>query len=78
VAQDADGQLLLTSPGQPAYRLRPYQGRIFRIAELEGFRVEFRAAPNGVVDELIFHQPNGTFLGRRTDGDQDENGAKIQ
>jgi CubicO group peptidase (beta-lactamase class C family) len=72
VAQDADGQLLLTPSNQPTYRLRPYQGRIFRIVELEGFRVEFRRGPEGTVDDLIFHQPNGTFLARRSDGEQSE------
>jgi hypothetical protein len=33
--------------------------------ELEGFRVEFHLGPDGKVDELIFHQPNGTFVARR-------------
>jgi hypothetical protein len=33
--------------------------------ELPGFRVEFRRAADGAVDELIFHQPNGTFLAQR-------------
>jgi hypothetical protein len=27
--------------------------------------VEFRPGPDGRVDELIFHQPNGTFVARR-------------
>jgi CubicO group peptidase (beta-lactamase class C family) len=65
VALDAEGQLLLSPANQPTYRLRPYQGRIFRIVELEGFRVEFRSGPDGTVDALFFHQPNGTFLARR-------------
>ena len=37
------------------------------IVEREGFRVEFRRGPDGAVYELIFHQPNGTFMARRTD-----------
>src|SRR6516165_6358611 len=41
------------------------QSRTFVIDELEGFRVEFHLAPDGGVDELIFHQPNGTFVARR-------------
>jgi CubicO group peptidase (beta-lactamase class C family) len=69
VSQDADGQLLLKPGNQPTYRLRPYQGRIFRIAELEGYRVEFRHGTDGTVDEIIFHQPNGTFLGHRAKED---------
>src|SRR5215467_12394625 len=65
VGQDKDGQLTLTVGSQPTYKLRPYQSRTFVIDELEGFRVEFHLAPDGGVDELIFHQPNGTFVARR-------------
>jgi hypothetical protein len=65
VAQDSDGHLALTVGNQPTYKLRPYQGRTFVIAELEGFRVEFHLGPDGEVDEVIFHQPNGTFVARR-------------
>ena len=65
VAQDSDGQLIVTVTNQPTYKLRPYQGRTFAIAELVGFRVEFRRGPDGAVDEMILHQPNGTFPARR-------------
>jgi uncharacterized protein DUF3471 len=65
VAEDKDGQLTLTVGTQPTYKLRPYQSRAFVIDALEGFRVEFHLGPDGPVDELIFHQPNGTFLARR-------------
>ena len=41
------------------------QSRTFVIDELEGFRVEFLLGPDGKVDEMFFHQPNGTFVGRR-------------
>jgi CubicO group peptidase (beta-lactamase class C family) len=68
VAQDADGELTLTPAGQPVYRLRPFADRIFTIVELPGFRVEFRCRPDGAVDEVVFHQPNGTFLARRAPG----------
>ncbi|MBR0849820.1 serine hydrolase [Bradyrhizobium diazoefficiens] len=61
----ADGQLTLKSDLQPLYHLRPYQGGIFAIVELEGFRVEFRRGASGSVDELVFHQPNGTFIAHR-------------
>jgi len=66
VRQDSDGQLTLTVGSQPTYKLRPYQSRKFVIDELEGFRVEFHLGPDGEVDELLFHQPNGTFVARRT------------
>jgi len=65
VGQDNDGQLTLTIGGQPTYKLRPYQSRTFVIDELEGFQVEFHLGPDEEVDELIFHQPNGTFVARR-------------
>ena len=65
VGQDNDGQLTLTVGSQPTYKLRPYQVRTFVIDELEGFRVEFHLGPDGKADELIFHQPNGTFVARR-------------
>jgi CubicO group peptidase (beta-lactamase class C family) len=45
--------------------LKAYQGRTFVIAELAGFRVEFHRSADGTVDEIIFHQPNGTFPAQR-------------
>jgi CubicO group peptidase (beta-lactamase class C family) len=44
----------------------PQQGRRFRIVELEGFVVEFRRE-GSIVDEVIFHQPNGTFVATRVE-----------
>jgi CubicO group peptidase (beta-lactamase class C family) len=67
VTLDAEGQLVLRPDHQPAYRLAPQQGRRFRIVELEGFVVEFRGEGT-VVDELTFHQPNGTFVAKRVEG----------
>jgi hypothetical protein len=65
IAQDNDGQLTLTFGSQPMSKLLPHQGRTFAIDELGGFRVEFRLGAGGDVDELILHQPNGTFVARR-------------
>jgi CubicO group peptidase (beta-lactamase class C family) len=62
-----DAQLVLEPNNQPPYRLAPLQGRRFRIVELEGFVVEFRGE-GAAVDEVIFHQPNGTFVASRLDG----------
>jgi CubicO group peptidase (beta-lactamase class C family) len=67
VVQEADGQLTLKPDFQPLYHLRPYQGGIFTIVELEGFRTEFRRGGDGAVHELVFHQPNGSFIARRDD-----------
>ena len=66
VTLDTEGQLVLKPDNQPAYRLAPHHGRRFRIVELEGFVVEFRGEGT-IVDEVIFHQPNGTFVARRLD-----------
>ena len=65
VGRDTDEQLTLTVGSQPTHKLRPYQSRTFVIDGLEGFRVEFHVGPDGDVNELIFHQPNGTFVARR-------------
>jgi hypothetical protein len=62
LAQDNDRQLTLTVGSGPTYKLHPYQNRTFVIDKLEGFRVEFHLGPDGEVDGLIFHQPNGTFV----------------
>lgn len=64
VTLDSEGRLVLKPDYQPAYRLAPEQGRRFRIVELEGFVVEFRGE-GMTVDEVIFHQPNGTFVAQR-------------
>jgi CubicO group peptidase (beta-lactamase class C family) len=65
VRLDGDGQLTLKSPGQPRYRLVPYRDRTFAVGELDGIRIEFARGPLGAVDQIIFHQPNGTFTGHR-------------
>ena len=69
VSQDAEGQLTLKIPLQPLYQLRPYQGATFAILTLDGYRAEFRRGPAGAVDELVYHQPNGTFIAKRADSD---------
>jgi hypothetical protein len=69
VSLQHDGELTLKPDYQPQYHLRPYQGGIFSIVELEGFRVEFRRGATGAVDELVFHQPNGTFIAQRIEAD---------
>ena len=69
VSLQLDGQLTLKPDYQPLYHLRPYQGGIFSIVELEGFRVEFRRGSTSSADELVFHQPNGTFVAQRSQSD---------
>ena len=67
VTRDEERWLVLKSDYQPAYRLAPEQGRRFRIVELEGFVVEF-VGEGTIIDEVIFHQPNGTFIAKRVEG----------
>jgi hypothetical protein len=67
VTLDADGQLVFEPDNQSANRLAPFHGRRFRSVELEGFVVEFRGE-GAIVDEVILHQPNGTFAAKRVDG----------
>ncbi|MBR1122502.1 serine hydrolase [Bradyrhizobium lablabi] len=71
VSLDAEGQLTLKLPFQPLHHLRPYQGTTFTILKLDGFRTEFRRGPSGAIDQLVYHQPNGTFIARRTKTDND-------
>jgi CubicO group peptidase (beta-lactamase class C family) len=64
LTMDSEGRLTLKPDYQPTYRLAPEQGRRFRIVELEGFVVEF-GGEESTIDEVIFHQPNGTFVAQR-------------
>ena len=66
VALDSEGRLTLKPDHQPVYRLAPETGKRFRILELEGFIVEFRRE-GMIVNELIFHQPNGIFVAQRVE-----------
>lgn len=59
---DARGELAMTIPGQPTYRLLPADGRSFRVDTLEGFGVEFRRPSSDAVDAMIFHEPRVTAL----------------
>lgn len=76
VMLDAEGQLLTKIDGQPTtYHLAPLHGRQFRYVELEGFAAEFRG-DGPIIDEMIFHQPNGTYTARRVE-DSDESGFRL-
>jgi CubicO group peptidase (beta-lactamase class C family) len=67
VALEGDHQLTLFTPGQPLYELVPLRPNIFGIKGLEGYQVEFKRAATGLVDAIVFHQPNGIFLARRAE-----------
>jgi hypothetical protein len=65
IALEDDGQLTLSSPGAPVYKLVRRRAAIFDIKGLEGHQVEFRPNDAGVVGAIVFHQPNGIFLAPR-------------
>ena len=69
VARGCRGPAHAEDPVRAALPLRPYQGATFAIVRLDGYRVEFRRAQSGTVDELVYHQPNGTFVAKRVEGD---------
>ncbi|MFH1687592.1 MAG: serine hydrolase [bacterium] len=52
-------------PGQPTYELKPYRRHEFRIADLNGYAVEFLANKAGLIEQVLFKQPNGTFKADR-------------
>jgi CubicO group peptidase (beta-lactamase class C family) len=66
VTLDEVGNLFLKPDLQPTWTLAPHQGRTFRIVELEGFFLEFKGDGEGV-DEIMFRQPNGTFVAQRVE-----------
>jgi len=57
--------LVLAIPGQPQYELVPAKGMSFDIKGLTGFSVEFKKDASGAVTEVVFYQPNGTFVAKR-------------
>jgi CubicO group peptidase (beta-lactamase class C family) len=61
-----EGSLVLKTDHQPAYRLVPHQGRQFRMVDVDGYVMEFRGAVSRI-DEIIFRQPNGTFVAQRVE-----------
>lgn len=65
VALKGDSALTLTVPGQPTYELVPTRGTSFDIKGLNGYSVEFKKDAAGAVAEVVFYQPNGTFVAKR-------------
>jgi len=65
VTLKGEDTLILTVPGQPPYELAPARGLTFDLKSLTGFSVEFKKDAAGVVTEVVFYQPNGTFVAKR-------------
>ncbi|HXE74801.1 MAG TPA: serine hydrolase [Candidatus Xenobia bacterium] len=61
VTLQGDDTLKLTVPGQRPYELVPRSGMTFDLKGLTGFSVEFKKDTG----ELVFYQPNGTFVAKR-------------
>jgi hypothetical protein len=66
VALRGDNAITLVLAGQPAYELVPTGGLKFLVKGLTGYSVEFKKNDGGVVDQLVFYQPNGTFVAKRS------------
>jgi hypothetical protein len=56
-----DQTLFLFAEGQPEYELQPTGVNKFSIKTLDGYKIEFTEAENGVINGVLFIQPNGTF-----------------
>jgi hypothetical protein len=65
VAMEGENALTLTVPGQPTYTLVPSGGLKFTVKGMTGFSIEFKKNEAGTVDQLVFYQPNGTFVAKR-------------
>ncbi len=59
VALKGDHALTITVAGQGALDLVPVSGMKFNMKGMTGFSVEFKG------DDLVFYQPNGTFVASR-------------
>lgn len=60
-----DDQLTLTVPGQPTYTLVPIREFAFELKGLKGYSVEFKKNDSDEITEVVFFQPNGTFVAKR-------------
>jgi len=60
-----DDKLTLTVPGQPRYELVPTKGLSFDLKGIPGYSVEFKKDEAGKIAEVVFFQPNGTFVAKR-------------
>ena len=61
----AGEELQLTVPGEPVYTLAPQKDLRFTIKGRSGYSVEFHKDNTGQVSEMVFFQPEGTFVAKR-------------
>ncbi len=65
VTLQGEDTLILNVPGQRPYELVPRSGTTFDVKGLTGFSLEFKKDAAGAVAEVVFYQPNGTFVAKR-------------
>ena len=65
VAFKDDRTLTLTVPGQPTYELVPRRDTLFNLKGLNGYSVTFKYDASKAIHEVVFFQPNGTFVATR-------------
>jgi CubicO group peptidase (beta-lactamase class C family) len=56
IALHGDNAITMTLPAQGTFDLIPVRGTRFNVKGLTGYSIEFKG------DDLVFYQPNGTFL----------------
>jgi CubicO group peptidase (beta-lactamase class C family) len=61
----ADGVMTIVLPGRPPAELEGVRGTRFNVKGRAGFSVEFRKDTDGRWNEVVFFQPNGTFVAKR-------------
>ena len=65
VALRGEDTLIMTVPGQPTYTLVPTREMNFDLKGLSGYSVEFKKDTHGEIVEVVFYQPNGTFVAKK-------------
>ena len=70
VALRADGVLTSAAPGQAVVELVPAGDLRFTFKGAPGFSAEFRRDPNGAVNDVLVHQPNGSAVAVRVSGER--------
>lgn len=60
-----DNKLYAFVPNQPEYELLALKKHLFMIKGLDGFKIEFTDESEGIMKNVKFIQPNGTFTAKR-------------
>jgi len=60
-----DSTLIALLPGQPEYTLLPSGDNVFRLKELQGYKMTFNLDDNKKVISVTSNQPNGDFTAKK-------------